>query len=86
MSQQPSDTKKRVLYTVSDQTKVEKHGITQRRIRISKKNDTGHIERFNRTLQEECLGNRITSRVAAATLQTKINQNTLSTTICNEYI
>jgi len=31
-------------------------GITQRRIRLGKKNDNAHIERFNRTLQGECLG------------------------------
>lgn len=30
--------------------------ITQRRIRLGKKNDNAHIERFNRTLQDECLG------------------------------
>lgn len=32
------------------------HGITQRRIRLGHKNDNAHIERFNRTLQDECLG------------------------------
>lgn len=32
------------------------HGIAQRRIRLGKKNDNAHIERFNRTLQDECLG------------------------------
>jgi len=32
------------------------HGITQRRIRLGKKNDNAHIERFNRTIQDECLG------------------------------
>lgn len=31
-------------------------GITQRRIRLGRKNDNAHIERFNRTLQDECLG------------------------------
>ena len=31
-------------------------GIAQRRIRLGKKNDNAHIERFNRTLQDECLG------------------------------
>lgn len=33
-----------------------RHGITQRRIRLGRKNDNAHIERFNRTLQDECLG------------------------------
>lgn len=31
-------------------------GIVQRRIRLGKKNDNAHIERFNRTVQDECLG------------------------------
>lgn len=30
--------------------------IVQRRIRLGKKNDNAHIERFNRTVQDECLG------------------------------
>lgn len=32
------------------------HGIIQRRIRLGRKNDNAHIERFNRTIQDECLG------------------------------
>ncbi len=32
-----------------------KLGINHRHIRVRKNNDNGHIERFNRTLQEECL-------------------------------
>lgn len=32
-----------------------KLGINHRHIRVRKSNDNGHIERFNRTLQEECL-------------------------------
>ena len=32
-----------------------KLGIAHRYIRVRKSNDNGHIERFNRTLQEECL-------------------------------
>jgi len=35
---------------------LEGMNITQRRIRLGKKNDNAHIERFNRTLQDECLG------------------------------
>lgn len=38
------------------ETELAKRGITQRRIRLGKKNDNAHIERFNRTLQDECLG------------------------------
>jgi len=34
---------------------LSKLGISHRHIRVRKSNDNGHIERFNRTLQEECL-------------------------------
>lgn len=37
---------------------IGKLGIAHRHIRVRKSNDNGHIERFNRTLQEECL-NRV---------------------------
>lgn len=47
-------------------------GIATRHSRLGRPNDNAHIERFNRTIQEECLGNRISSRVATATLQAKI--------------
>lgn len=35
---------------------LQAHDVRQRRIRLGKKNDNAHIERFNRTLQDECLG------------------------------
>lgn len=47
---------------------------TVRHSRLGRPNDNAHIERFNRTIQEEALGSSISSRVANATLQTKINQ------------
>lgn len=53
---------------------MSEHGIAVRHSRLGRPNDNAHIERFNRTIQEECLGNRISSRVATATLQAKINQ------------
>jgi len=34
---------------------LNKFGIAHRHIRVRKSNDNGHIERFNRTLKEECL-------------------------------
>lgn len=34
--------------------RLAKRGIAQRYIRVRQKNDNAHIERFNRTLQEEC--------------------------------
>jgi transposase InsO family protein len=54
--------------------KLRRKGIQVRHSRLGRPNDNAHIERFNRTIQEECLGNRISSRVATATLQTKINE------------
>lgn len=47
--------------------------ITVRHSRLGRPNDNAHIERFNRTIQEECLGSSISSRVANATLQAKID-------------
>ncbi len=38
------------------ETKLQAEKIQQRRIRLGKKNDNAHIERFNRTVQDECLG------------------------------
>lgn len=46
--------------------------IRVRHSRLGRPNDNAHIERFNRTIQEECLGSKISSRVATATLQAKI--------------
>ena len=50
------------------------NGIAVRHSRLGRPNDNAHIERFNRTVQEECLGSRISSRMATATLQVKINK------------
>ena len=52
--------------------KLRRQGIQVRHSRLGRPNDNAHIERFNRTIQEECLGNRISSSVATATLQKKI--------------
>lgn len=41
--------------------RLKRRGITQRRIRLGKKNDNAHIERFNRTVQDELLGRWPTS-------------------------
>lgn len=38
------------------EAELTKQSIPQRRIRLGKKNDNAHIERFNRTIQDECLG------------------------------
>lgn len=38
------------------ETLLNENGMAQRRIRLGKKNDNAHIERFNRTIQDEALG------------------------------
>jgi hypothetical protein len=50
--------------------------IQVRHSRLGRPNDNAHIERYNRTIQEECLGCRISSKVATATLQKKIDKYT----------
>lgn len=51
-------------------------GIQIRHSRLGRPNDNAHIERYNRTIQEECLGGRISSKVATAGLQKKIDEYT----------
>ena len=55
---------------------LKRNGTQVRHSRLGRPNDNAHIERFNRTIQEECLGCSISSRVANATLQMKIDQYT----------
>jgi putative transposase len=52
---------------------LKRQNIQTRHSRLGRPNDNAHIERFNRTIQEECLSSRISSSVATATLQRKIN-------------
>ena len=39
------------------ETRLESKGVKIRHTRLGRPNDNAHIERFNRTLQEECTGN-----------------------------
>jgi|SRR3990172_580575 len=50
------------------------NGMPTRHTRLGRPNDNAHIERFNRTIQEECLGNTITYKTTTAQIQRKINQ------------
>ncbi len=50
------------------------NNIATRHSRLGRPNDNAHIERFNRTIQEECLGSRTSSRLANASLQAKLDQ------------
>lgn len=51
---------------------LKSNGMPTRHTRLGRPNDNAHIERFNRTIQEECLGSTITYKVATKHLQTKI--------------
>jgi putative transposase len=48
--------------------------IQVRHSRLGRPNDNAHIERFNRTIQEECLGSRISYRTKTNEAQAKINK------------
>lgn len=50
------------------------HGINVRHTRLGRPNDNAHIERFNRTLQEECTGSYFIRNVSLATLNSRINK------------
>lgn len=56
--------------------RMRRTGIQIRHSRLGRPNGNARIKRFNRTIQEECLGSKISSRVATATLQKKIYQYT----------
>lgn len=47
--------------------------ILTRHSRLHRPNDNAHIERFNRTIQEECLGRYLDFRVPNKRVQTKLN-------------
>ena len=48
--------------------------IRVRHSRLGRPNDNAHIERFNRTIQEECLGHYLDPRTKTETIQKKINE------------
>jgi transposase InsO family protein len=49
------------------------HNMPVRHTRLGRPNDNAHIERFNRTIQDECLGRYITYKITTKHIQTKIN-------------
>ena len=51
-----------------------KQNILTRHTRLGRPNDNAHIERYNRIIQEECLGSTITYKIANRELQNKINK------------
>ena len=52
--------------------RLEKRGIRVRHTRLGRPNDNAHIERFNRTLQEECTGNYYLESESLKTMGDKI--------------
>lgn len=48
------------------------HGMPLRHTRLGRPNDNAHIERFNRTIQEECLGSTITYKTTTTYIQKKL--------------
>lgn len=48
------------------------HRITVRHSRLGRPNDNAHIERFNRTVQDECLGRYISNKTSSKAIQDKL--------------
>ncbi|MCR4753521.1 MAG: integrase core domain-containing protein, partial [Candidatus Saccharibacteria bacterium] len=40
--------------------------------RVRQPNDNAHIERFNRTLRQECIGNHVSSRLSCEDINSKL--------------
>ena len=53
---------------------LHRQNITTRHSRLHRPNDNAHIERFNRTIQEECLGRYLDFSIPNQLLQAKINK------------
>lgn len=54
--------------------KLISHGINVRHTRLGRPNDNAHIERFNRTLQEECTSSYFVRSVSLAMLNSRIDK------------
>jgi transposase InsO family protein len=53
--------------------RLKAHSMLTRHSRLHRPNDNAHIERFNRTIQDECLGRYITYTTSTRYLQTKLD-------------
>jgi len=53
---------------------LRRKGIPTRHSRLHRPNDNAFIERFNRTIQEECLGRHLDYRTINTQVQAKLNQ------------
>lgn len=54
------------------ETRLKANGIAVRHSRLGRPNDNAHIERFNRTIQEECLTNRLTYKTSNKQVQVRL--------------
>ena len=54
--------------------KLQAKDIQVRHSRLGRPNDNAHIERFNRTIQEECLGRYLDNRQSDKHIQVKLNK------------
>lgn len=52
--------------------RLKAHSILTRHSRLHRPNDNAHIERFNRTIQDECLGRYITYKTKTTDLRRKL--------------
>lgn len=52
--------------------RLKSRGIRHRHTRVRKPNDNAHIERFNRTLREECIGDHMNSQDTCDTINTRL--------------
>ncbi len=55
------------------QDQIKAHSMAYRHIRVRRPNDNAHIERFNRTLREECLGNYLPAKESLCSSQARVN-------------
>lgn len=53
--------------------RLARQGTATRHSRLGRPNDNAHIERFNRTIQEECLGRYLNFKVANKHIQAKLD-------------
>lgn len=53
---------------------LRRHRMPTRHTRLGRPNDNAHIERFNRTIQDECLGSTIRYSTPIAYVQGKLNK------------
>lgn len=53
---------------------LHRNHIPVRHSRLGRPNDNAHIERFNRTIQEECLGRYLTYKTTNKAIQTKLTK------------